>query len=104
MKKYGKVYVWILVPFITIKWHLNYLVEADILKIMGCVKKNNTLSVVTSDIRKKILGADFKGNIKCSSNWEKSILFMYFVEHKCYEIAARKLCFEDWTEPRNIKG
>jgi len=29
----------ILVPFITIKWHLNDLVEADILKIMGCVER-----------------------------------------------------------------
>jgi len=39
MKKYGKVYVWIPVPFITIKWHLNHMVEADILKIMGCIEK-----------------------------------------------------------------
>jgi len=28
------------------------LVETDILKIMGCVEKKNTLSVVTSDIRR----------------------------------------------------
>jgi len=33
----GKVCVWI--PFITIKWHLNHLVEADIVQIMGCVEK-----------------------------------------------------------------
>jgi len=26
------------IPFITIKWHLNHLVEADIYKIMECVE------------------------------------------------------------------
>jgi len=33
------VFVWIVVPFITIKWHLNHFVEAEIKKNMGCVEK-----------------------------------------------------------------
>ena len=34
----------------TINQLLNQLVEADILEIMGCVEKKNTLTVLNSDI------------------------------------------------------